>query len=112
MKELFNLGKLYSSDFIGKNESPRSDKIEMKLMLTNDGNVRLEKSAPLSIMYGKYFYRSGINNSMKQELKNIVDSIIKIKKIEENDIWLDIASNDGTLLSFVPNSPVAFDRRS
>lgn len=102
MQELFTLGNLYVSDFIKEGDSPRSDKIEMKLILTDDGLIKLEKSAPLNTMYGKYWYRSGTNNSMKQELKNIVESILKIRTLKENDIWLDIACNDGTLLSFLP----------
>jgi hypothetical protein len=101
MKELFSLGDLYVSDFIKNDEKPRGEKIELKLLLTDDGAVRLEKLAPLDTMYGKYWYRSGTNLSMREELKNIVDSILKVKKLKENDIWLDIASNDGTLLSFV-----------
>ena len=103
MKELFTLGDLYVSDFIKNDEAPRGKRTEMKLMLTDDGNIRLEKCAPLDTMYGKYWYRSGINNSMKQELKNIVESILKIKPLKENDVWLDIACNDGTLLAFIPN---------
>ncbi len=103
MKELFSLGELYVSDFIRDGESPRCDKIELKLFLTNNGNVRLGQIAPMSAMYGKYWYRSGTNASMKQELKNIVDSILKIKQLKENDVWLDIACNDGTLLSYVPS---------
>ena len=102
MKELFSLGDLYVSDFIKSDQAPRGEKTEMKLLLTDNGNVRLEKSAPLDTMYGKYWYRSGTNNSMKQELKSIVDSILKVKSLKENDIWLDIACNDGTLLSFTP----------
>jgi len=104
MKELFSLGFLYPSDFIAPGELPRSDKTELKLMLTDDGNVRLEKSAPLNVLYGKYWYRSGTNNSMKQELKDIVESILKVKSLKENDVWLDVASNDGSLLSFVPKN--------
>jgi C-methyltransferase C-terminal domain/Methyltransferase domain len=104
MKELFSLGELYVSDFIKDGESPRGEKTEMKLLLMDDGNVRLEKSASLDTMYGKYWYRSGTNNSMKQELKSIVDSILKVKDLKENDIWLDIACNDGTLFSFVPKT--------
>jgi hypothetical protein len=103
MKELFSLGELYVSDFISANQSPRGGKIEMKMMLTDDGNVRLDQCAPLDTMYGKYWYRSGTNSSMKEELKSIVDSIVKVKKMKENDVWLDIACNDGTLLSFVPS---------
>lgn len=102
MKELFSLGDLYVSDFITNNEPPRGDKVELKLLLTDTGSVKLEKSAPLDTMYGKYWYRSGINISMKQELKNIVDSVLKVKSFKENDVWLDIACNDGTLLSFLP----------
>jgi len=102
MKKLFTLGPLYVSDFIKDNESPRGDKVELQLMMTEDGNVRLQQSAPLETMYGAYWYRSGINNSMREELKNIVDSILKIKQLKENDIWLDIACNDGTLFTFLP----------
>lgn len=101
MKELFTLGELYVSDFIKNDEVPRGEKTELKLLMTEDGNVRLEKSAPLDTMYGKYWYRSGINSSMKQELKNIVESILKVKPLKENDIWLDIACNDGTLFTFL-----------
>ena len=106
MKELFSLGDLYVSDFIKSDEAPRGERTEMKLLLTSDGNVRLEKSAPLDTMYGKYWYRSGTNASMKQELKNIADSILKIKPLKEGDIWLDIACNDGTLFTFLPKEVI------
>lgn len=102
MKKLFSLEELYISDFLTNDDLPKS-KHELKLMLDNIGTVKLESSAPLNQMYGKYWYRSGTNNSMKKELKNIVDSILDVKKLKENDIWLDIACNDGTLLSHVPS---------
>lgn len=87
MKELFNLGELYVSDFLGEDDEPRGGKVEMKMMLDEStGNVRLEKSAPLDVMYGKYWYRSGINQSMKNELQRIVNSILEVKKLKENDI--------------------------
>jgi hypothetical protein len=76
----------------------------MKLMMEDNGCVRLEKTAPLETMYGKYWYRSGINNTMKKELKCIVDSITDIVKLQENDLWIDIACNDGTLLSYLPQN--------
>ena len=105
MKELFNLGELYVSDFLGENDEPRGGKVEMKMMLDElTGNVRLEKAAPLDVMYGKYWYRSGINQSMKNELQRIVNSILDVKKLKENDIWVDIACNDGTMFDFIPNN--------
>ena len=105
MKELLTLGNLYVSDFIKDGESPRSGRHELKLVL--DENIqapRLESPPKATEMFGKYWYRSGINQTMKNELKEVVDSIIKIKKLKENDIWVDIASNDGTLLSFLPEN--------
>ena len=106
MKELFTLGQLYVSDFLKMDELPSTEKIEMKLLLDDNGAVRLEKSAPSHTMYGKYWYRSGINVTMKNELKNVVESITKIVKLKEGDLWIDIACNDGTLLSFLPKELV------
>lgn len=103
MIELFSLGELYVSDFLKEGDEPRGGKHELKLVMDEDTRaVRLEKTAPLDVMFGKYFYRSGINETMKRELKSIVDSITPLIKLKENDVWLDIASNDGTLLSYVP----------
>ena len=103
IKELFSLGNIYVSDFVKDNEDPRGDKIELKLILEEStGAVKLDKCAPLDNMYGKYWYRSGINHTMKKELSGIVTNILELVKLNENDIWVDIACNDGTLLSYVP----------
>jgi hypothetical protein len=105
MIELFTLGDLYVSDFIKEDESPRGGEVEMKMMLEEEtGAVRLEKCAPLDTMYGKYWYRSGINQTMKNELKGITENILSLIKLKENDIWVDIACNDGTMLSFLPKN--------
>lgn len=100
--ELFSLGKIYPSDFLKPNEQPRCEPIELKLVMEENGLVHLSETAPKEVMWGKYFYRSGINATMKAALKDVVDSILQLMKFKENDIWLDIACNDGTLLSFVP----------
>ena len=103
MKELFSLGKLYPSDFLKPDEQPRCEPVELKLMLDDDGRVRLSETAPKEAMYGKYWYRSSVTNSMKAELKDIVDSILRIMRFKrKNKLFCDIASNDGTLLSYVP----------
>jgi len=41
---------------------------------------------------------------MKKELSGIVTSIIDNYSLSESDLWIDIACNDGTLLSYVPNN--------
>jgi hypothetical protein len=107
MKELFTLGDLYVSDFIQDGNMPRGGKVEMKMMLDeNSGLVRLDTTAPLDTMYGKYWYRSGINQTMRTELQHIVESILDVVNFKENDLWIDIACNDGTLLSYVPNQMI------
>ena len=105
MKQLLTLGNLYMSDFVKDGETPRLDRHELKVVL--DENIeapRLENPPKMEDMFGKYWYRSGINQTMKNELKEIVDSVNKIKKLKDNDVWIDIASNDGTLLSFLPKN--------
>lgn len=102
---LLSIGSLYVSDFLAEGENPRGGKYPLDIILDKTINApRLSTVAPSGVMYGKYWYRSGINFSMKQELKNIVDTIISRYTLVENDIWLDIACNDGTLLSYVPKT--------
>jgi len=55
-------------------------------------------------MYGKYWYRSSTNATMKKELQSIVNSISEIIELKDDDLWIDIACNDGTLLSYVPKN--------
>lgn len=108
MKELFTLGDLYVSDFIPIESGlfhRHPKKYELKMMLEEEtGAIRLETPAPLDSMYGQYWYRSGINQTMKDELKNVVESVLKVTKLKENDIWLDIACNDGTMFDYIPDN--------
>lgn len=102
---LLSLGNLYVSDFLAEGEKPRGGKYPLEMVLDQKLNApRLSSVAPSGVMYGKYWYRSGINVSMKHELNNIVDTVLSRYDLVENDIWLDIACNDGTLLSFVPKT--------
>jgi hypothetical protein len=101
--DLFTLGKLYVSDFLAPNCQPRTEPYELDLTLTQDGAVKLKTVAPKDIMYGKYWYRSGITDTMKNELSSIVNNILSTFDVKSGDVWLDIASNDGTLLKNVPS---------
>ena len=105
MKELFTLGDLYVSDFIAEGEPPRGGQVEMKLVWDEARNApRLEKITPPEFMYGQYWYRSGTNSTMTNELAGIVESVKSVYKLKDGSVWLDIACNDGTLLSFVPKT--------
>lgn len=105
MNELLTLGNIYISDFIKEGESPRGGKHELNIVLDEEIQApRLKAPPEEKSMYGKYWYRSGINHTMKRELKQVVDSVMDIKSLKENDVWIDIASNDGTLLSYLPKN--------
>jgi hypothetical protein len=103
--KVLNLGDFYISNFLDKNEtSENREKYPLDLILDEEiGAARLSKSCPHDKMWGKYWYRSSTNNSMKNELRNIVEEISSRINYNDGDIWLDIACNDGTLLSFIPN---------
>lgn len=100
---LFSLGQLYVSDFLPEGEPPRmKHKVELKLCLAPEsGLVQLAHTAPFDEMYGEYWYRSGTNATMTRELQDIAESTQNLIRWDPGDIFLDIASNDGTLLRFV-----------
>ena len=104
-KKLFSLGDLYVSDFIKTDTDARAGKHDLTLVIDERYDaVRLNQTTPIHSMFGKYWYRSGINTTMKGILKGIVDDILGLQTFQKEDLWLDIACNDGTLLSYVPNS--------
>lgn len=104
---LFSLGELYISDFIPEGTEPRSAKVPLELMLApKSGLVQLKHTASFDDMYKVYWYRSGTNESMVAELKDIAASTTRQMRIASGDIWVDIGCNDGTLLSFLPKDAI------
>lgn len=104
MQKLLELGTHYVSDFI-KTESDYINRKKYNLDVYLDetiGAARLKEVAPPDSMWGQYWYRSGINATMTKELGNVINEITSRIKYKENDIWLDIACNDGTLLKQIP----------
>jgi SAM-dependent methyltransferase len=103
--ELFSLGELYISDFIKTEGDYRGvKKWDLTMMLSPETQcLQLKENADKHFMYGKYWYRSGTNSSMTNELQDIANSCMQLSKIKgsERRLFLDIASNDGTLLKFV-----------
>jgi len=70
---------------------------------SNDGCglVQLRHSVNPDLLYTDgYGYRSGINESMKDNLKSIVNQVASIAELQDGDTVIDIGCNDGTLLSF------------
>lgn len=65
----------------------------------DSGLLQLKQSYSLEEMYGdNYGYRSGLNASMVRHLTNKVKGIEKFLEIKDNELVIDIGSNDATLL--------------
>ena len=52
----------------------------------------------------EYGYRSGINNTMREHLKNYQLEILSIVNLQEGDTIVDIGSNDSTMLQYYPSN--------
>lgn len=102
--DIFDLGKLPLSCFPLPSDPPLEGQPILLSLNEQSGLVQLRHTVNPDEMYNQYWYMSGINASMKQALKSIVDEAIKRSwfSLEKGDIVVDIASNDGTLLSFYP----------
>ena len=98
--ECIDLGDQYISDFVSKDEIYAGEVSPLKVGIgQTSGLVQLYDSFPPEKMYKRYWYRSGINESMRRELSSVVESASSFVKLQKGDTVLDIASNDGTLLS-------------
>ncbi len=109
--ELFSLGDFYMSDFV---EDALSAKVKVPLTMMLDkksGLVQLKHTAPFDNMYRNYWYRSGMNKTMTEELKGIARKAVSLINCEEEDIALDLGCNDGTLLKYYSDKlwTVGFD---
>lgn len=102
LTEFLDLGEQYLSDFRLDNSKP--PKTPLVAVICEDCMlVQLKHTATSGDMYHEnYGFKSGVSNSIRDDLKDIVSTALEYYEVPRT--WLDIASNDGTLLSFVPNS--------
>lgn len=106
LAKVFSLGKLSFSGRFGKNSKENVPKDSLNLVICNSCKlVQLDKYFNPKYLYGKgYGYRTGINKTMTNHVKKTALKALKFANVKSGDYVLDIASNDGTLLNFYPNS--------
>lgn len=101
-----DLGSHSMCGFFQKDKDQEIEKGSLELGWSpGSGLLQLVEERDISLMYGdNYGYRSGLNSSMVEHLRNKVKYLINLCQIEKPSCVLDIGSNDGTLLSFYDNS--------
>jgi hypothetical protein len=102
---IMDLGEMFVSEFVSDVKFSYVG-LKFKTQLIWDVNLGcpvLSVQPPSDMMWGKYWYRSGINPQMVLDLRDVVKSIEEIMPTpsERGAIWVDIAANDGTLLKEV-----------
>jgi len=98
-----DLGEIHINDF-PKNPQHSPGKAPLVLDQCQSCTlVQLRHTVDPEILYGEhYWYQSGLNPKLKQNLLDIAD--IANRHSEPGDLILDIGANDGTLLSGVDDS--------
>lgn len=103
IKDILDLGNQYLSAFVDSEETPKSPLV--LIICENCKLVQLKHTTNSDLLYtDNYGYMSGINQTMKDELKDVVDKALKISSVQNGDVVLDIGANDGSLLSNYNNN--------
>jgi len=112
---ILNLGnQALTGLFPQKNEKVEVGPLEIVKCLSDKSNdscglVQLKHNYQMEKLYGdNYGYRSGLNGSMVKHLEKIVEKIENKISLSDGDLVVDIASNDGTMLSSYKNKKLDF----
>jgi NDP-4-keto-2,6-dideoxyhexose 3-C-methyltransferase len=100
---IISLGDLYVSDFLQEADEGRSFKAPLELVFCDlqkggCGLLQLRHTVSHEVMYRNYWYRSGINQTMTNELNDIARTVEALVGLTGKDFVIDIGANDGTLL--------------
>ena len=102
LKNIFDLGNIYVSNFVEKNKIYKGIKAPLNLVYCYKCSlIQLSHIAPQELLYKRfYWYRSGITKTMQIGLKDIFTQSLKYVRLQKDDVVLDIGANDGTLLKY------------
>lgn len=97
---ILSLGDQYLSDFSKEDNKPLKSPLDL-ILCKSCNLLQLKNTVSPKLLYTKrYGYRSGINSTMRNELRNIVNNSMEKINYNKKITALDIGANDGTLLRF------------
>jgi NDP-4-keto-2,6-dideoxyhexose 3-C-methyltransferase len=103
LTNVLSLGDLAVSDFVDDPAAEPGIKAPLELVLCDAqqggcGLLQLRHTVSSEAMYRNYWYRSGINQTMTNELADIAAHAARAANLKAGDFVIDIGANDGTLL--------------
>ncbi|MGB7079679.1 MAG: methyltransferase domain-containing protein, partial [Xanthobacteraceae bacterium] len=102
MRDLVSLGNQFINDFPSTPaDKGRNGQCRLDLVVCDRCSlIQLRHTAPQELLYSRhYWYKSGINDTIRNDLREIAESASRLVKLRPGDVVLDIGANDGTLLS-------------
>ena len=115
LKHILNIGNQYLVDFLEEEGENFTAPLELVLCdpETNGcGLLQLHHTVSPDLLYRRFWYKSGVNQTIRDDLEEIVRKAEEKVNLENDDIVLDIGANDGTLLRFYKNKsikPIGFE---
>jgi SAM-dependent methyltransferase len=107
---VLHLGEQFLTGVFPRSKTERLTRGPLELVKCTGGNetcglVQLQHSFASDEMYGdRYGYRSSLNSAMVAHLQETSATVRAKVALGPSDLVLDIGSNDGTLLSFFPET--------
>jgi len=97
---ILSLGNQYLTNFVdSKKEKWPKGPLDLVLCDIKSGGcglLQLEHNTPLELLYKKYWYVSGINQTMRDALADVAGKVEKLVNLSPGDLVIDIGSNDST----------------
>jgi len=102
LEDILSLGTLCVSDFVdAPDEQEASAPLDLVLCNKESGGcglLQIRHTVSHEAMYKNYWYRSGMNKTMTDELRGIAQKVKELARVSSGDYVIDIGANDGTLL--------------
>ncbi len=100
LQSLFSLGPQTLTGVFPKPEQPDPIAVPLDLLLCGECKfLQLKYTVEPGLMYAEYWYRSGINQTMRDHLAGITADVRRMVPLKSGDTVIDIGCNDGTLLA-------------